>query len=369
MSTPRYTFLTNDRSNNHSEVALKPIGRWPSSRLPTEIYERIIDAVADLARGKWLQVLGWTVADLPSCTLVCRTWLPRSRYHLYHHVRLDGTSRTRQFIFTMSTSILLGNHVIELTLDAYVEPWQKPTVPDFNWIYQAASVLSPHLKNLDVLRFRGLPLLHPTFPIRLSTFVTIKKLVIDSFDGGTTFGEVVRFIGRFPQLRHLAIHWCTWRQPVSYLTRQQCQLSSLYVEQPGIVKRDIIRWLFPNCTEATPSLTELVFRDTSQIPQSDWLESTWSLRDVLPSHLLALRKLTLDMSFWPDLGRILGESSTPTSTIMHSYQIGALFQRNFLISSAFISFFPTTPLRLAPFTKFSPGPPVVWKSSEFTSEI
>lgn len=251
-----------------------------SGLLPIKICEQIIDAVAGPAWGDgiWVETNSTVDMDLGSCGLVCRSWLPRSRRLLYHHVVLDGTSRTSQFTSSLSGSPFLGNLVNELTLRSPVYLNNKDPDPNLNWVYKAASVLlPPYLKSLGLLRLFGLFPLHPTFPVRLSRFAIVKMLVLLELGPNISFRDMVQLINRFPKLQRLVIGSCYWGHPSYHFAKKQSTLSSLIVRQYTDRGKDVTRW-FLSRRPTPPPLTELIWV-TFGLPNFDQLEN------ILPTPL------------------------------------------------------------------------------------
>ncbi|KAK0437689.1 hypothetical protein EV421DRAFT_1827726 [Armillaria borealis] len=61
------------------------------SSIPMELIEEILDRVEclpDTQSHSSEGYKGWRAATLDSCSLVCRAWLPRSRYHLFGFVHV-----------------------------------------------------------------------------------------------------------------------------------------------------------------------------------------------------------------------------------------------------------------------------------------
>lgn len=292
---------------DHSKINPQavPIRSWIFPRLPTEICEQIIDAVAGVVAqddSEWVDGSDQVVVSIRECTLVCRSWLPRSRRHLYHHVRLDGPSRTRRFFSALSTSSSLGSLVKKFTLDGFKT--LKAEDPHCNWIYEAVSGLPSYLKNLDVLQLRDLPLLHPTFPIRFSKFVTVTTLVVRSLHDYNSFCEILWLSNKFPRLQHLTIQQCNWRRPVSTFTRRQPTLSSLYVNQTIDRRDDVLGWLSVHRRPPHP-LAEITWRNIPSYPNQPQITSScWPfLRSCSPT----LQRLTVDMDVRPHLEWNLGK--------------------------------------------------------------
>lgn len=64
------------------------------------------------------------VQPLYACALTCRRWLPRSRLHLYHFVKLSARSHFRKFLATVK-----GSFVRKLDLGDIDSSSQEPVAP------------------------------------------------------------------------------------------------------------------------------------------------------------------------------------------------------------------------------------------------
>lgn len=88
-------------ASNSAQHALYPPLAWYTRRralvntIPTELIERILDHLYD------------DVRTLKACTLVCRAWFTRSRYHLFAHVQL-GSPRIDEFLHCFDANTLRG---------------------------------------------------------------------------------------------------------------------------------------------------------------------------------------------------------------------------------------------------------------------
>ncbi|KAI0673267.1 hypothetical protein C8Q78DRAFT_1124100, partial [Trametes maxima] len=81
------------------------------SRLPLDVWERIIDQL-------WTPIGEdyWYPTTLRSCTLVCRGFLPRARYHLWRSTMVQRASQTRRLLFVIQGNPSIGHLVQELQI-------------------------------------------------------------------------------------------------------------------------------------------------------------------------------------------------------------------------------------------------------------
>lgn len=116
--------------------------------LPTELCERIINFVAameDRAR----------VQTLCSCALTCRSWLPRSRFHLFRTVVLRSNSQLASLARTLKDSPLICKSVRNLTVVGAADSDRSES-----WITLVPMSLSPAFRS--TLRRSTLPV-YPTY--------------------------------------------------------------------------------------------------------------------------------------------------------------------------------------------------------------
>ncbi|OCH94035.1 hypothetical protein OBBRIDRAFT_723682, partial [Obba rivulosa] len=73
-----------------------------TSELPPELTDRIIDF---LYGDKY---------TLAACGLVCRAWVPASRFHLFHSVRLRTKRQYLRWLFVLTSSRHIGHYVRKL---------------------------------------------------------------------------------------------------------------------------------------------------------------------------------------------------------------------------------------------------------------
>lgn len=200
----------------------------PRPTLPTEICERIIDAIADLP----IPLLE-REQPLIACALVCRSWVPRARVHLYTNVLLESDTQTRKLLHTLSRSPNFGRFAETLTLsiplamrelDADLEDQAEfgygySKELHANWIYKAIHMLPKYLTNVRELQLQDLPELHPSFAFHCSRFTKVESLLLVGLSA--SFSEIVQLINRLSKLRQLDIRDCGWSQPLHYNSRPQ----------------------------------------------------------------------------------------------------------------------------------------------------
>lgn len=116
--------------------------------LPTEICERIINFVAAMEDKSRLQTLC-------SCALTCRSWLSRSRFHLFRTVVLRSNSQLSCLARTLKDSPLICKSVRNLTVVGAADSDRSES-----WITVVPMSLSPAFRT--TLRRSTLPV-YPTY--------------------------------------------------------------------------------------------------------------------------------------------------------------------------------------------------------------
>lgn len=168
-------------------------------RLPTEVCEEIISFVA---KGEWSQ------KTLRACTLVCRSWLPRSRIELfrYPHVEDKGICK---FVDTVTTYPPLVVNAQELSLAV-----SRQSDPDNHaeCVYRFFRDIIPLLQSITSLVYYNIPVpyLHLPFFSSGLKFLTSLELVYIEAD---SFGDFVRLVSFHKHLKELTICECSFGQP------------------------------------------------------------------------------------------------------------------------------------------------------------
>lgn len=182
-----------------STLTFSCLGRRRKStpRLPLEVCEFIIGFVGYFPDGEWNseELRGCQLA-LCSCVLVCRDWVPKSRIHLYEHLRLDNKRKATKLTETLRAFPLLGKHARWLSLNGYNQ--------HDDWFYKVQHHLPRLLPNLTHLLYNRFPAVHPLFFALSRRFNHVTHLVL--FDMGSwSLRETTRFLSGFTQLKELRI--------------------------------------------------------------------------------------------------------------------------------------------------------------------
>ncbi|TBU40803.1 hypothetical protein BD309DRAFT_992817 [Dichomitus squalens] len=131
--------------------------------MPTEVWERVID----LCRTNWrldgtrsthpqvetqLRTDG-TYETWQMCALVCKSWLPRSRYNLFAEVCISRPEQIDQLLRTLENHPTLAEHVVRLTITL-------PPDATTGYIPFNRAPLSQILSNCRTLDLRGVDWRH-----------------------------------------------------------------------------------------------------------------------------------------------------------------------------------------------------------------
>ena len=184
---------------------------------------------------------------LHACTLVARSWVPRSRIHLYRDVMLWSDRRTRRFLNSLALYPDLGQYVETLR----VEPKNKDE-KTCGWIFKAISTLPPLLPHLRQLAFFNLPDLRSECIVVLSRFRTVESLMLYRLEK-QSLREVIQLISRFPHLRRLRVQFCEWELPGRCYSGKQHNLTTLHVDSFSDCGRLFLEWAL--ASKSTHALT------------------------------------------------------------------------------------------------------------------
>lgn len=132
--------------------------------LPVEIWERIIDTVAD-------DNLGPHGRDLLACCLTCRSWVPRSRFHIFTSVNIRTRSHLTSVVDCLSRHWFLCYCIVNLTIDV-------TDAVDQSWLSSCVLLLGPKIKAINSIFLRGIDLttVHPAFFQTLKLFPDVTFL-------------------------------------------------------------------------------------------------------------------------------------------------------------------------------------------------
>ena len=183
-------------------------------RLPPELTDKIIREVNHRA-------------TLVTCSLVCRSWLPASRYALFRNVQVWNAASYDLFVsrvlFSESMRPYLS-YVYEMNLqngrglNGRPEPWLS--------FFQLFTGHLPNLISLSVWRTNWEDLSpHPNTPLLLSALTSIQVLILHACHF-PSFGYLRRTLSALPSLRDLTVSMCTWPGPSSQNHLMQTALKS-----------------------------------------------------------------------------------------------------------------------------------------------
>ena len=206
--------------NNHSSC------RLAARHVPVEICENIIDQLYS-PYEIWDQVEH--VRALRRCALVCKDWRVRSQMRLFYSVVLHDLAAVYKIAAVLETGPHLRDYVHEVTL---VGSTMHTTASPVSHFLIALYRKLPRLEDLRITRqddvshwtlhahqgvepgtekqLQFLPL-HPRFPVFLSAFATIARLVIFRVTF-QHFGELLKVTTSLPELQDL------------YFERVQCAI-------------------------------------------------------------------------------------------------------------------------------------------------
>lgn len=121
-------------------------------QLSLEVWEMIIDLVAD----DFIYLTDSARHDVVACCLVCRVFVPRCRFRLYHDFILWSRTQLDHVVHTLSNSPILCARLRELTIDA-------GNGADQSWVSTVPFRLPLLVSSLNELSLRGVDLsvMHP----------------------------------------------------------------------------------------------------------------------------------------------------------------------------------------------------------------
>ncbi|KAH8091784.1 hypothetical protein BXZ70DRAFT_1040304 [Cristinia sonorae] len=185
---------------------------YPSIHVPTEMWEHVIDAVSASSVRQFDEARCRTLA---SCCLVCRTWLPRARLHLFHSVILC-LHLNHQNLRTFVNGIILSpaNGLLVRWLMVKARNSESPASPAGSGLSLIALQLPQRLRNLHFLALSGVDLIniHPRTYIGLSRFQNVKALVVQT-SVYSRHNQVYRIVKAFYGLSKVTVDLLTSTVP------------------------------------------------------------------------------------------------------------------------------------------------------------
>ncbi|KIM35656.1 hypothetical protein M413DRAFT_32316 [Hebeloma cylindrosporum] len=121
----------------NTRLSTPPMSEAPVYRLSQELFDRIIDGLAE-----WLGGLVQRTQCLSYCSLICKYFLPRSQFHLFHRVKIEsGGSFDHERCIRRCTEL---SRIVKQNpnIVTYIHELQLRVPSDDNvWIHQNASFL------------------------------------------------------------------------------------------------------------------------------------------------------------------------------------------------------------------------------------
>ena len=186
-----------------------------SCRLPIEVCENIIDMLYSQGLDDQVE----HSRALHSCALVCRAWRVRSQRNLFYSVVLHGTEAVRRLASVLDNGHHLRDYIHEVlligrTLHTTTSPLSLFPVALYGKLPRLVKLLVKHvLEDEDwyprtsgsetAKPLEHLPL-HPRFPVFLSAFTAVTRLVIVDVRF-VCFNDLLAMIHALPALEQL---WC-----------------------------------------------------------------------------------------------------------------------------------------------------------------
>ncbi|CCL99370.1 uncharacterized protein FIBRA_01388 [Fibroporia radiculosa] len=163
----------------------------PLPTLPVEVWEQVIDSIQE---PEYL---------LP-CTLVCRAWYPRSRYHLLQKICVsDKKQVVRVAKLVRSRPEMKGAVKLIVINGGSGDSPRATSIPLLGTFAMMLAGKFTRLDQLEIVRARWVPsTFHPDIFLHLTAFASISHLKLDNvfLPSALIFG---RLICAFPNLRRL----------------------------------------------------------------------------------------------------------------------------------------------------------------------
>ncbi|KAI0785977.1 hypothetical protein C8Q75DRAFT_773668 [Abortiporus biennis] len=177
--------------------------------LPTEVCEQVMDKIAEDLLQTNIYFRDVNFSQLTSCALVCRAWLPRSRYHMYRFIRIKSPEDLSMFRAITQQSSCASLRFLGIYPSEFPHPSGKhnETSPlNSSWISSIPIQISSAIRQLEVLSISNVDMrnTHPKFNAALSVartteIIELCQLTFASFTG------LIRTVSSFQKLRTLVL--------------------------------------------------------------------------------------------------------------------------------------------------------------------
>lgn len=231
------------------------------TRYPVVPYE-LVDYIIDHLHND--------ISSLENCALVCRSWLPSSRFHMFRRIEVDisndyaiENTRYHRICQSLESSPDLGRYVEELVLTRQGGGWLVEGCEQAGF----PACAFPNMRSFTLIfdQWKGVP----------STFIgSVQNLLQSSpslgqihIEGGQfpTFSDILPFISSPLGLRHVKLSSVKFgNADVSYEDNNgQIQLETLYLAIPKIAF--LSEWLAnPRCSVGITCLRSLHILETME---------------------------------------------------------------------------------------------------------
>lgn len=281
-----------------------PQSAWattPAPVLPLHIFSRIIDLSADSVRALQLY------------SLICRSWLPRCRSHIFSSLSFNNQTSFNQFRELVRTNPLLASFARKLQVRYSVSLRDD----DPQWPTLVPLLLGTLLGALRELEF-ACPLIYPHQSFYTSV-THLKEVNSLSISGPIilTFSDFVRLLVSFPSLTHLRVNLdgiSGWKKAPSPAKRfvSRLRLTVLEVRDIDGHLQELINWLLKTPTAASLRTIWFEFRDVEEFESIGRLVSSCG----------SLEKLTLDLT----LGGVLSPREASKQQLQASNFLVLIFK-------------------------------------------
>ncbi|KAI0646626.1 hypothetical protein C8Q79DRAFT_680799 [Trametes meyenii] len=291
-------------------------------RLPDEICEYIIDSAA--WRSPPDTIFDWedNIDDyyniLRACCLTCRSWLSRSRFHLYTIVTFERDEDPYLFLNTITARPFLAERVRFLRVH----------IRNAGYIPFAGTELVQKLRNVQSLRLASLSFtgFQEQYPPRYHELVT-SRFPITTLNIRAQFrkvGDLLRIIWAFRVLQTVVINsWLTSRSIQAEEAFRLCQVAGRNRHCVSLRKLELGSQLVPLSNFPPPLTFGTSIEDLTLYWQED--VSIWASRNTQAildymSSLHSLRRLTLIL--WP--ASVEPPKSAPENKTFYAWAVSVL---------------------------------------------
>ncbi|KAH9858607.1 hypothetical protein C2E23DRAFT_10556 [Lenzites betulinus] len=264
--------------------------------LPVEVYEQIIDSTAT---GLPLWTSQEEYETFKNCALVCRAWLPRSRWNLFLSIHIIRASQVDRLLSVYSSNPSLLDLVQYVHVGAFdTDTWPTDGVSARDpYIPFANGRLTQALRNARVFRLTGLTWFNypPVYTSLFGQFKNLIDLQLNSIHFGSA-ADVVRMAWNCPALEALAIQYCRFSHVTSEADATRLQGARRTKACRHLQRIDLEDWQDSNFTPPLLALGDTVKTLFLNFNSAKPWRVGGRVLDIV-SHYRALESLHLTMVF------------------------------------------------------------------------